>query len=278
MEDFEKNLEWFAYTESVWAIRCEYERMQILNKNIGKTSKRYYSSYSISVDDFPTMTIFNPQFHDFQFESKKDFIAFADGHKKGMKFFKKHYYKKYPNTEQVKILIDKYNNVFKQSIVKIYGGSFNKDLFYKVGMENGILQAYAEYETLYQSYFLEVLKNSDESTPEAKEPFEFKNEFDKVPEDKVYEYFQQKLVETNMLTETEFHQYLKVAFEKVEKPKKKFVLKNSKGKGRTTKIFNDYSKDIAGRASGDLKKYVGLLGDYFEGYENNKTLYSNFNK
>lgn len=119
----------------------------------------------------------------------------------------------------------------------------------------------------------------DYSQSEVKKPkFEFTNIFDEVPEDKVYKYFYQNLVETNMLTEDEFHQYLKVAFEEQAKPKKKFVLKNSRGKGRTTKIFSLYRKDVAGTSNGNLQNYVGLLGDYFEGYKNNQSLYSNFNK
>ena len=149
----------------------------------------------------------------------------------------------------------------------------------KIGRELELLDTYnfkVDDHTILKNRYKAHLENI--KTNHNPKSFEFTNNFDKVPEDEVYKYFYQKLVEDNMLTETEFHQYLKVAFEKVEKPKKKFVLKNSKTRGRTTKIFNDYSKDIAGRASGDLKKYVGLLGDYFEGYENNKTLYSNFNK
>lgn len=125
----------------------------------------------------------------------------------------------------------------------------------------------------FEMYLLDHLHNKIQNPH-----FEFENKFDDVPESDVYKYFYEKLVNTRMLTEIEFHQYLKVAFEGEGTLKTKLVLKNSKGKRHERTIFNKYSTDIAGRSSKELNKYIGLLGDYFQGHDNKVTLYSNFNK
>lgn len=133
------------------------------------------------------------------------------------------------------------------------------------------LRFYLEYKELYKNA---ILKADSFSKPK----FQFENKFDSVPEEIVYKYFYENLVDKRMLTENEFHEYLKLAFEQQKEPERKFILKGSPTKGRIRKIFNKYSKEVASRSDGELKKYAELLGTYFEGHENNSTLYTNFNK
>lgn len=107
--------------------------------------------------------------------------------------------------------------------------------------------------------------------------FNFENKFDSVPENKVIEYFKTELVNKNYLSEKELHDFIKLAFELKEKPKIRLCLSNIKIKGDIHNVFYRYYKDIAGCPPSRQNEYVGLLGNYFEGY-NVSTLKTNWSK
>jgi len=90
---------------------------------------------------------------------------------------------------------------------------------------------------------------------------DFKNNFDRVPESEVYQYFKTKLVDKNMLTEAELVRYLKAAFEHKQKPKKRFEI-TGRTKGQTVKIFHEYYEK-AGHPHGKAIEYAGLFFAYF---------------
>lgn len=105
---------------------------------------------------------------------------------------------------------------------------------------------------------------------------DFKNNFDRVPESEVYQYFKTNLVDKKMLTEAELVKYLKAAFEQNQKPKKRFSI-NMRSQAQIRKIFYKYYKLTAGHPHGRAKDYAALLGDYFVGFTT-KNVLSNFSK
>lgn len=103
----------------------------------------------------------------------------------------------------------------------------------------------------------------------------FTNNFDEVDVKTLTSYFKDKLVTPGYLNENELYQYLTLAFDKLEIPKHKFHFQKIKTKGKIHKIFYDYYKTIAQKPYGKKLSYIKLLGNYFEGY-NNEKLENNF--
>lgn len=105
------------------------------------------------------------------------------------------------------------------------------------------------------------------------------NNFDHVDINKVYDYFYKELVKTTFLSDKQLKEYLKVAFEQPQAPKKKFTFQNDPLKSKMNNVFYRYYTEVAGR--GHRKKYrkdcAELLGEYFTGYTTKKVL-DNFNK
>lgn len=106
--------------------------------------------------------------------------------------------------------------------------------------------------------------------------FSFKNRFDNINEEIVFEYFHNALVNSKYLTEEDFKRYIILAFDKCELPEKKFSLNQIPTKKKVIKVFYEYYKDVAGKPKGQIN-YVKLLGEYFQGF-NTSSLRSNFSK
>jgi hypothetical protein len=98
--------------------------------------------------------------------------------------------------------------------------------------------------------------------------FKFTNNFDNVPESKILEYFTVKLVETKYISENDLILFLKLAFDKMEVPRQKFSFTRLNTQKGIIKIFYYYYKTIAGKPHGKQKKYLDLLCNYFNGFEN----------
>jgi hypothetical protein len=98
--------------------------------------------------------------------------------------------------------------------------------------------------------------------------FKFTNNFDNVPESKILEYFTEKLVETKYISEKDLILFLKLAFDKMEVPKQKISFARLNTQKGIIKIFYYYYKTIAGKPHGKQKKYLDLLCNYFNGFEN----------
>lgn len=98
--------------------------------------------------------------------------------------------------------------------------------------------------------------------------FKFINNFDNVPESKILEYFTEKLVETKYISENDLNLFLKSAFDKMEVPRQKFSFARLNTQKGIIKIFYYYYKTIAGKPHGKQKKYLDLLCNYFNGFEN----------
>jgi hypothetical protein len=105
----------------------------------------------------------------------------------------------------------------------------------------------------------------------------FKNNFDNITPDEIYEHFKAGLVEKGYLTEQELIQYLKVAFELKTIPETLFKIKDAQTKQKVMRVFYDYYKNVAAKPHGKQNNYAALLGNYFEGYKT-ENVRSNFNK
>jgi len=97
--------------------------------------------------------------------------------------------------------------------------------------------------------------------------FKFKNNFDRVDEEQVYSYFKKHLVESNMLTNEDLKQFLRLAFEEKNATENLFILKGAIPKYKVIKIFYSYYKGEAGKPHGRQKEFAALLGDYFQDYD-----------
>jgi len=166
---------------------------------------------------------------------------------------KSHYYKMFPNGNLKEFHKIETTYLEKEKI------KFEQNLSPKVG---DIQLHFAQCE------LLEYLKGLSLE-------MDFKNNFDRVPESEVYQYFKTNLVDKKLLTEAEMIKYLKAAFEHKQKPKKQFKI-TGRTKGQIVKIFHEYYEK-AGHPHGRAKDYAGLLGDYIEGFTT-KGVSSNFSK
>jgi hypothetical protein len=107
--------------------------------------------------------------------------------------------------------------------------------------------------------------------------FSFKNNFDHVASEKVFQYFKTNLVDKNYLTLEDLRKYLIIAFQDKIVSDKKFVLNGSFKYGEVRAIFYKYFNDIAKDKHGLKIEYCKLLGEYFEGFNTIK-ISNNFNK
>lgn len=110
--------------------------------------------------------------------------------------------------------------------------------------------------------------------PPSKTSFTFKNNFDIVEPNKVYEYFY-KLVEKRYLSKEDLESYLILAFQDKTPPKEKITFSN-KHIGNITAIFYKYYTD-ADSPHGKQKQYAELLGEYFKSFTTDKVI-NNFAK
>jgi len=107
--------------------------------------------------------------------------------------------------------------------------------------------------------------------------YTLQNNFDHVSPDKLIAYFTEKLVLPGYLSNSELHQYMKLAFENCQKPKSRFVFQKSSPKKDIMQVFYHYFQVIASKPFGKKVKYVELLGEYFEGYST-ESMMTNFSK
>lgn len=106
------------------------------------------------------ITIFNPFIFNFLTENPSYLQCFYEGHIKGKKEFKKTYFIKYPNEQQIKVITRKFNDDFKKTI--LFGqGFFNESNVTMAGFQNGILTAY----WLFENSFLENKNQQTEVAP-----------------------------------------------------------------------------------------------------------------
>lgn len=111
----------------------------------------------------------------------------------------------------------------------------------------------------------------------GQETSNFKNNFDGINPQEIYEHFKEGLVDNHYLTEQELKEYLKAAFETRKVPETLFKIKEAPKKSTIEAVFYRYYKNIAGKVHGKQNQYAALLGDYFEGYKTT-TVSSNFSK
>ena len=97
----------------------------------------------------------------------------------------------------------------------------------------------------------------------------FKNNFDRIEPTEIYKHFKAGLVEKGYLTEQELNEYLKAAFELKTKPETLFKIKDAPSKEKIYVVFYTYYSNVAGKQHGKQSQYVELLGNYFDGYNNN---------
>lgn len=102
-----------------------------------------------------------------------------------------------------------------------------------------------------------------------------KNNFDSVSIVEVYQYFKKELVDKNRMDEADLIPYLKCAFDDLKPPSTKFTIKKRSQK-EIRKIFYNYYETTAGKPHGKQSEYLGLLKDYFKGFEKEST--TNFSK
>jgi len=107
--------------------------------------------------------------------------------------------------------------------------------------------------------------------------FEFENNFDRVKNTAVYDFFKTKLVDKKYLTVDSLHNYLKGAFENQKPPLTKFNFEKKYLIKDIRKIFYDYFTVINTEKYSTQDRYIKLLTDYFEGFDFDK-IKNNFNK
>ncbi|NQY10436.1 MAG: hypothetical protein HRT71_13100 [Flavobacteriales bacterium] len=123
---------------------------------------------------------------------------------------------------------------------------------------------------------LKATSNSNAIIQE-KSNFTFENNFDEVESEKVYNFFKLELVDSKMLSIEELESFLITAFQEKKPPKKRFVLKGEKTKGKIRSKFYRYYYEVAARPYGKKKRYVELLGEYFHGWKTSAII-SNFSR
>ena len=107
--------------------------------------------------------------------------------------------------------------------------------------------------------------------------FNFKNNFDNVPEITILTYFTKELIDKKYLTKEKLEEYLIFAFQECEKPMMKFSFDKIKTQKEIIHIFYNYYKIIAQKPYSKKRVYLELLTNYFIGYDY-KTIESNFSK
>lgn len=106
--------------------------------------------------------VFNPLVYDFLVNNQENLETFNKGHKKGIKDFKKNYFKKYPNEAQAKTIFTLYNNQFKETILRGQG-IYNDSNIMMLGFYNGILTGYWQFENNHLTEF-KITENKKEAT------------------------------------------------------------------------------------------------------------------
>ncbi len=129
------------------------------------------------------------------------------------------------------------------------------------------------YPESYNILLTEIRRAISELPTGKPQQFEFENNtgFIHLPPQKIYDFFKEKLVDSNYLDLETLHKYLKAAFIDCTPPKEKFsIIKQGLTKGRVKKVWVDFSTTTQGVNSVQKRlkpKFVKLLSDYFEGFD-----------
>jgi hypothetical protein len=110
-----------------------------------------------------------------------------------------------------------------------------------------------------------------------KASFEFKNNFDNVHKNDVYEYFEKELLDKKYLTKEKLEEYLVFAFQNKKAPEVKFTFDKIKTQRAIIRVFYNYYLTKAQKPYGEKTAYVELLTNYFNGFDTIK-IESNFSK
>jgi len=140
-----------------------------------------------------------------------------------------------------------------------------------------IEQKYRELKSYADNYISEYLKNFDNIKDENKERVQFKNNFDQVEPNRVYQYFFDSLVKPKYIDESILKDYLIAAFQDKQELQQRITIRNKVTNKKVQEVFYIYYKDIAGKPYGKQQEYIKLLGNYFVGFDTEK-LKTNFSK
>lgn len=133
------------------------------------------------------------------------------------------------------------------------------------------LEIAREFKEILGSIKIETsIKEQPQQTNNSETPkdFVFKNNFDKVNENTIIEYFKTNLVEKKHISETVLNNFLSLAFDKKTLPIQKFSFEKLNTQNDIVQIFYNYYKSTAGKPYGKQKEYLNLLCNYFNGFEN----------
>ena len=160
-----KKLDYEYYLFSVLANECKTERERTYKMGVNvirclkeNKPRKYWCEYTINKTN-----IFNPLDAEYLNENPLHINTFIQGHKKGIKYFRKNFFVKAPTQEQIKIISEKYNKEWKKYI-SVFQGVWNDEVIKKQGFNNGILQAYSEFEENYWQEFQRCLGISEPKT------------------------------------------------------------------------------------------------------------------
>lgn len=160
-----KKLDYEYYLFSVLVNECKTERERTYKMGVNvirclkeNKPKKYWTGNLINETN-----IFNPLNAEYLNENPLHINTFIKGHKKGIKYFRKNFFVKAPTQEQIKIISEKYNKEWKKYISN-FQGVWNDEVIKKQGFNNGILQAYSEFEENYWQEFQRCLGISEPKT------------------------------------------------------------------------------------------------------------------
>lgn len=166
--------------------------------------------------DIHGQTVFNPFMIDFLINNPEYLETFYKGHKKGLKDFKKTYFKKYPDEREMGRIFDIYNNKFKETILEGFG-AFANGVIEMAGFKNGILTAYWSFENDHLRKFESFSTDKNNPHPVFFEPgaFEiFKKWMEKSTDEPVKKisFIFQKLKDESKLRNTNHMEFSEWAF------------------------------------------------------------------
>lgn len=147
------------------------------------------------------------------------------------------------------------------------------------GQEKSFLQAakgwaYAAYVDYIQQQANNEYNSLQQNISGQEQP-NFKNNFDNISPVEIYKHFKAGLVDKKCLTEIELIRYLKAAFELKTIPETLFKIRDAQSKEKIYLVFYIYYINVAGKPHYKQQQYVELLGNYFEGF-NNETIKTNW--
>jgi hypothetical protein len=119
--------------------------------------------------------------------------------------------------------------------------------------------------------FIEHKKKSVNCDKQDETPFNFENNFDNVEEKRIYNYFNDSLVQKGHLSKEDLEKYILLAFQDKKAPEEKLILQNVHI-GNITNVFYTYYREISLYKQGEQEKYAQLLGNYFKSFNTEKVV------